>query len=175
MTQIAAKLEDKLRALQREGEIWAGSVVSVDEDEATMVVLLDDDNQLPDVMLRAAVDDLKGIVLLPEVGSRVIIGSVDGPGRYALIRASQLAKVLINCDQVIINEGEFGGLPKVEALVDKINALEDDLNKLKKVFQAWTPVAQDGGAALKAASATWAGTTIQRTKKGDIENTKVQH
>lgn len=50
------------------------------------------------------------------------------------------------------------------ALAQKVDqafsTLQSDLNTIKAVFSAWTPVAQDGGAALKAAAATWAGNTI---------------
>jgi hypothetical protein len=53
--------------------------------------------------------------------------------------------------------------------------VEKDLNSLKQVFlQDWVPVSQDGGAALKAAAATWAGRRLTETQKSDIENEKVK-
>jgi len=78
-------------------------------------------------------------------------------------------------DKIQFNDGSFGGLVKVQELTDKINALENDLNNLKLLFQSWTPVPSDGGAVLKALSSTWAGQTITSTVKSDLENTTILH
>jgi len=77
--------------------------------------------------------------------------------------------------QVILNEGEFGGLVKVEELVEKINNIESDINSLKNVFTAWVPVPNDGGAKLKADVTDWALDLITETQKEDLENEEVKH
>jgi len=83
-------------------------------------------------------------------------------------------KLEINENGFIFNEGSFDGLIKVNPLVTKINALENDLNNLKIAFSTWIPVPTDGGAALKAASSGWASQTIINTVKSDLENTKIK-
>jgi hypothetical protein len=50
-----------------------------------------------------------------------------------------------------------------------IDEIQSDITALKNVFSAWTVVAQDGGAALKAAAATWFGTPLV----GNIDTAKV--
>jgi hypothetical protein len=58
-------------------------------------------------------------------------------------------------------------------LVQQINKIEQDLNSLKTVFKNWTPVSQDGGAALKAAATSWAAQQLQKTQNTDIANDKI--
>jgi len=81
----------------------------------------------------------------------------------------------VKCPDVVINDGKNGGLVKVKELVQKVNALEQDINTLKNAFKAWVVTPQDGGAKLYAAATTWANTPLQQTKVKDIENDKVKH
>ena len=63
----------------------------------------------------------------------------------------------------------------VEDLISKLNAIEKDLNNLKKAFASWVPVSQDGGAALKVLLAQYSGKLFSETKRSEIEDTKVTH
>jgi len=129
------------------------------------------------------------------------VGEVDGPGRWTVLKCSDLVKmqviisnvsftltaseaemkqgaatVLLKGGKIQLNDGGLGGLVKAQETADKIKALEQDLNTLKQVFTAWIPAANDGGAALKTAAATWLAQLIMPlTKKGDIENVNVKH
>jgi len=47
-------------------------------------------------------------------------------------------------------------------------------NTLKAAFTSWVVVPTDGGAALKAITAAWAGSTITPTVLADIENDAVE-
>ena len=47
-----------------------------------------------------------------------------------------------------MNGGSLGGLVKVEDITTRLNLIEKDINKLKQAFTSWSPVPQDGGAAL---------------------------
>lgn len=50
-----------------------------------------------------------------------------------------------------------------------INELKDDVNQLKNLIASWTPVPNDGGAALKAVLATWSGSALVE----DISGAKI--
>lgn len=54
---------------------------------------------------------------------------------------------------------ELGGaadnLLRFSKTKDVIDEMQDDISALKQVFQTWVPVANDGGAALKAAAGAW--------------------
>ena len=78
-------------------------------------------------------------------------------------------------DKIEINGGKNGGLINIEDLVSHINTIEDDINNLKTAMSGWTPTPQDGGAALKGAVTSWAGQSITKTKKSDIEDDKIKH
>lgn len=74
------------------------------------------------------------------------------------------------------NDGtvEFGGsddflmrFNNSKAVIDEI---QQDIASLKQVFSSWVTAPNDGGAALKAASATWAGTPLQES----IDNSKIE-
>ncbi|MGN6568228.1 MAG: hypothetical protein ACTHJ0_09760 [Flavipsychrobacter sp.] len=98
MSKNAAKIKTGLQHLSAKPyEILSGTVVSVDEATATMSVQPTDyDTNLDTVLLNGVGTNLNGLILIPSVGSNVIIGSVDGPGEYALIRASNIDKALLN-------------------------------------------------------------------------------
>lgn len=107
-----------------------------------------------------------GVMTVPKDGSVV-----------AVVWASPVTAVVVmvsEVEELRIMGGQLGGMVKVEELVKKLNAVEKDINSLKQVFTTWVTVPQDGGAALKAASATWAGQRLTETKKSDLENEKVK-
>jgi len=98
MSKNAAKIKNGLQHLSnRPHEIMSGTVVSVNEDAATMSVLLTDyDANVDNVLLNGVSDNLNGLLLIPSVNSNVVIASIDGPGEYTLVRASNIDKALIN-------------------------------------------------------------------------------
>lgn len=159
-----------------------GTIKSVDEDKATCVVVVENDVEVPGVLLQANICD--GLLMIPKIDSGVsILWSTNNPAfvvQFSDIEKYYLqvgdAELTITSDgKIQLNDGSFYGLVKVEELVDKLNALENDLNTLKAAFSGWTPVPNDGGAALKAASATWAGDTFTDTVKADLENSDITH
>ena len=86
-----------------------------------------------------------------------------------------MEKIEATCDSIELNGGDNGGLVNVKDLTDKLNNLEKDINKLKQVFTAWTPVPQDGGAMLKSGITTWATQQLVQTQVSDIEDDKITH
>lgn len=125
---------------------------------------------VPDVRLRASTQvDGAQLLLRPAVGSVVIVGTLTGDLDHLVVLSMDQAK------EVVINGGELGGLIKVEELTSRFNALERDVNQLKQILSAWTPIPNDGGASLKGAVSSWAGRQLTLTKRGDYEDEKVKH
>jgi hypothetical protein len=147
---------------------WA-DVVSVDEENLTMTVKdADDGLEIEDVLLNVD-GDMGGITVLPKTGSRVLIGSIEGRNTEAfLLMASEVDKVILNGDQ-------HGGIVISQKVADEVNALKQDLNALKTAFSTWVTVPSDGGAALKAITATWYAQQLTPTQKQVLENEKVVH
>lgn len=164
---------------------------------------LDESAPLVGVNLQANQGSTFGMVSFPRVGSFVVVGFVaDGSAGVVLatddvdsvevVISDDTARITANeegvrvwmgddtsveltGEGVVLNGGNFGGMIKVEPLTGRINDIENDINELKNIFSSWVTVPQDGGAALKAASAAWAGSLLTPTQRGDYENEKVKH
>lgn len=85
------------------------------------------------------------------------------------------SKLRVEDGKITFNDGDNHGLVKVEGLTEKLNTLEQEINDLKLVLLKWKPVANDGGATLKTATAEWAGKQLNTTRRQDLENDKITH
>ena len=168
-----------------------GIVEAYDDIEATCTVrLTSDETGAPteNVLMNVKTQNTLGIWLQPYIGCVAIVGEVESPGVYEVLKFDRLDHVIITgesnvtlkrgpllvrmfTDQLSIengdrkltfeggvirfHDGSNNGLVKVDDLVTKLNNLEHKVNDLVTVFSGWTPVANDGGAALKTAAATW--------------------
>lgn len=165
-------------------EIYTAKVMAVDETNFTIEVEVDDSLTIADVRLKATIEDDNGMVVIPAINSYVTIAQLDGGVDFCLLRASTITKALlkignttyaIDKDKVVFNGGNNKGLVIVGKAVERYNKIEKDLNTLKQIITAWTPVPSDGGAALKTALSSWVAQTLGETTANDIENDKVQH
>lgn len=186
-----------------EYEILDGVVANVYEDSVD--VDIDEQVTIDGVRLRAVADDqMTGVILVPTKGSQVVFAKVRGLSDYVMIKHSGLDKVIVkvaqsisaNCPEVIleadnitvkakdvkldaeqttINGGSNKGLAKVESIAERLNLVENDMNALKSVFGGWVVSPMDGGAALKGAADSWAGSALATTTPAQLENTKVKH
>lgn len=156
----------------RQAQIRFVECLSVDwETKAMLAAGTADGVEYHDVML-----GLDGLFIRPAVGSVCLIGIIDGMEVSAfLIAAEHVEFAEVRTDNVVINGGANGGLVKVSELVGRLNALERDLNTLKKVFNTWTVSPNDGGGALKIAAGDWAGDQLELTSREDVENIKIKH
>jgi len=143
MSKNTAKIKAGIRALADSPyEIISGTVVpgSVDMSEYTMSVQPSDaSDPIDGVMLNPVTEDGNGLLLFPENGSNVIIGSIDGPGEWALIRASDLTKAIITIENVTyeidntqVNIQNGSVVFNVSNSVFKMNAPTESLFQLLK-------------------------------------------
>jgi hypothetical protein len=94
--------------------------------------------------------------------------NVDDPEKFSSMK--------ITPEKIVFNDAaKESYIPDINKLVDKINALEEDLNALKQAFNTWVPVVMDGGAVLKAATATWAAESFLPTEVDDIKDEKLEN
>ncbi len=161
----------------RSEEIYslACEVIEIDEGKRTITAdPINGNARLFDVRLQSEINGTTGLVIFPKKGSVVIVTFINKSIGFVSI-STEVDKVLLNTEEVIINEGDNKGLVKVEPLTDKINALEKDVNQLKGLISSWVPVPTDGGAALKTVLSSWFSSQLTITLEGDIENDKVKH
>lgn len=134
----------------------------------TCDVIFDDDENLiiSDILLGF---DKSGVIVKPIVNTDVLVLFINNT------RTNGAVVMVEETDGIEIMGNEFDGIPKVAALLSEINDLKTVINDLKTVFTGWTPVPNDGGAALKAAVTAWASQQLQPTQQSTIENDKVKH
>jgi hypothetical protein len=158
-------------------QAFLAEVVSVDKEQCTVELkTVNDDLELADNRLRAVIDQKDtGMIIWPKVGSIIMAALINNDiNSCAILMYSELEKITINTDLVEFNGGELGGMVKAKELkqqLDKTNAL---LQAVVDSLLNWTPVASDGGAALK----TFATTNLTGKTAGDfgnIENAKITH
>ena len=144
-----------------------GTIAAVDENSKTCNI--DDDGfMMYGIRLQSVTNAAAGILKVPKIGAQALAVKIEDGDGFMLLDCAEYEKI-------IINGGNNGGLINIQSLVNKINAIENDLNSLKTVFKSWTPVAQDGGSALKTAAADWADQTITKTKTKDLEDKTITH
>ena len=144
-----------------------GTIAAVDENSKTCNI--DDDGfMMYGIRLQSVTNAAAGILKVPKIGAQALAVKIEDGDGFMLLDCAEYSKI-------IFNGGNNGGLINIQSLVNKINAIENDLNSLKTVFKSWTPVAQDGGSALKTAAADWADQTITKTKTKDLEDKTVTH
>jgi len=159
-------------AQTRQAQLRFAVCKEVNWDEHTMTAIgVSDDLEYYNVQLGFGYMDIK-----PAKDSMCLIGILEGQETYTfLLNAEKVELVEIASEKIVYNGGDNEGWAKVRELTEKLNAIEKDLNNLKQVFSTWVTVPNDGGAALKAASTTWASNRLIETQQRDIENDKVKH
>lgn len=171
-------IKDLIKQMSDPGVIntQVATITSVDEDNCSCEAKLLDGIELFDVNLKSIIDNKKGIVCIPKVNSKVLVGYINNDSKNAFVVAfDELDKVTVECDSIIINKGDNKGMVKLPELVDKLNSIEQDLNTLKNVFSSWVVAPNDGGGALKGAAASWFGNVLSTTTESDLENAKIKH
>jgi hypothetical protein len=150
-------------------------VQSVDEVERTCV-LVDDLTELPynDVRLRPVQDATKSITLIPKVNTWALAIRIEDNDEWMVIACGELDKILMNSPEIIFNDGTKGGLvnwPDAKTQLEKTNEV---VQALVDTLKNWTPVASDGGAALKAFFNIQLGLKVKGNFNG-LEDLTVKH
>lgn len=201
MDSADQKIGHELRRITRTDRathtLMSGKVVagSIDTTAMTCSVLLtiddntdagDDTNvQTDNVMLNCVSMNSNGFLLYPADNSDVIVGEIDGPGQYTLIKCSNLLKavVLVGSSSVTVkdsliqfNDGSLGGLVEIQKLKDNLKAVRD---YIKNTLEPAINTGITGvGIGSSASGTTGAGDftsalTGQDITFEDMENTKI--
>lgn len=162
MNEGAKQVADKMKAaFAGKVQCEPAIVKSVDETKLTCVVTLLDETEVPDVRLKAAVDNVKdGLVQIPEVGSSVLVALIGNKAenRFVILYS--------NVVKVVFYGGENGGLVNWPALKEELDKTNEVVAALVNSLTGWTPVPNDGGAALQ----IYANTQLTGKAVGDYAN-----
>lgn len=116
-----ANLGRQLRNLiPRNIPVYQGIVKSV---EGTTCTVTCGNIDIPDVRLMASRQADGGLLLIPETGSAVTVGSLSGGLDQLVVIAFSRIKSVSVSGTVKLNAGSNGGLINIMALTDKLNEL----------------------------------------------------
>lgn len=152
------------------------TVKSVETDNYTCTVEFEG-IELSDVRLTAVVDSDSKSVIAPAVNSDVLIAFVGSSETDAVIVAySKIEEITINANQITINNGDNGGLIKIEELKTQISKNNQILQSIMSIISG-APIPESGNGAPSAfqsvLSAVIAGKSVANLS--NIENTKIKH
>jgi len=169
---ILALVKDQIKV-----QVVTGKIKSVDETKMICDIDLQNAPDLLDVRLRSIIDEQeKGILILPKVGSYVLVGLINNrPESSFVCGYSEVDKIRFLIDEIELSGDDFGGIVKSEKVTEEINKLSSDINQLKQFIASWVPAPQDGGAGLKAILSSWSTSTLQNVVQASLENEKVKH
>ena len=160
--EIRRALISMIQSLIPVNTTW-GTVKSVSGQKCVVTV---DELDIPNVLLGFS---NSGVVVYPKVNTRVLIGFINNTRTLPFVLIAE------ETDKVELMGNSNGGIVVSKKTADKLNVIEKSINDLKNIFAAWTPVASDGGAALKTALAIWMTQLLTETQDVNLENDKIKH
>jgi hypothetical protein len=170
--QAQRAMEDFMARARGGAAIEVATVKSVDEASNTCVVTLMNDTEIPDVRLKAAIDEVTdGIVQMPAVNSSVLVATIGGNNAMRFVIAfSQVTKIVM-----------FGGEKGPIVIWD--GKLKPQLDKVKQVLTAFlnvatgAPITEPGNGApsafQQALASAFAG--MDAPDFDDLTDTKITH
>jgi hypothetical protein len=179
---IYGKIAQKIQEIAGTGKLqqailFTAETVSIQGTTCTVKL---DELFITGVRLRSVINENKEQLLLePKVGSYVLVADLSG-GNYrslAVIGYSEVTAIhikigntTIDIDQggIVFNGGKLKGLVKIEAMIDWMSKLYNDLQTLKNQLQAQPVVGQ--GAPLNLIF----NPTVPQPQVTDFENEKVK-
>jgi len=168
-----ADVKQSIKDLVFEGEELYSVICTIKSVEfpTCTVQPLDDEIEIDGVRLIAN-DDEKGIINVPSVDSIVIVNFLDSTNGFI--------SLLSQIDSIGLRGDEFGGLIKIEKLVDKINRLEDKVNSLINKFNSHihtttATVSASAVVGVIAPTTSQETTVTPNTKISDLENENITH
>lgn len=148
--------------------IFSAEVTSVSNQTCEVKV---GEMTLSDVRLCSVVDNNDNNLLIePKVPSQVLVMDMSkGEMRdLVVVKVSQT-------ENIVINGGKLGGLIKIEELRKNLEKMTKRIDGIMDAIKNATPVAQDGGASLKATMVAGLNSLTDKEDFSGIEDKKVKH
>lgn len=171
---IQALIKDQIKI-----QVFVGKVISVNENEMTCDVDLQNSPNLFDVRLRAVIDNNeKGILIVPKINSYVLVGLIDNNIQSSFVCGyTEIDKYRLLIDEIVLSGDSFGGLVKVEELTQKLNDIESAVNQLTASFNSHTHTSPPAPTNPVVTTPPLIGSNISLTptNSSELENNKVKH
>jgi hypothetical protein len=156
---------------------FEAEVVSVDQDKDTCVVQAVDGDKIDEVKLKSILSDQESkFVLYPKVGSFVTCSILQNlPTECYVSQYSEIDKVVWNCEEIIINGGDKGGLVNWTDAKAQHDLVKNFITAFKNTLTTPIPEAGNGAPSAFQAALNTALGSIQAPNFDNLEDTKVKH
>lgn len=145
MSDKTAKLKENLRLLVGANPNLPidGIITKITGD--TCSVLLIDDFEISDIRLKATADGQDNFLIIPKVGTRVLMLSTDGTiGNLTVIKIDVAEKIFYNENGLYVEIDSTTGKVKLENEETSIKSLFQQLVDLLKTLKVYTSVGPSG-------------------------------
>jgi len=174
-----------------EAQVFTATVTGVNVEAKTISILDIDELEFRDVRLSAAEDDKQTLILVPKMHSTVLVAQIGNDlntlyviaineveriqGKFKALDVADDAGFTIGLENGVLklNGDQFGGIVKAPELKTQVDKNTLILQKMQETFNSWTPIPEDGGAALKALVSQF--TSLSRADLSNINNDKIKH
>lgn len=194
MQELKSKIAERLSEWR--DALFVAEVTDVDEQNYSCIVKRGEGIIYRNVRLRAVVDaSPEFMVLIPSVGSLVMVQKLGGSNELAVVMHSSISKITgaigekfsltvtgdgisIDADRITINNGDNGGLVIVAALTDKINALVDAFNNHTHLLASGAVAVQGSPSAQANAAPITVPAVLEKAatfNENDYQNSLVTH
>jgi hypothetical protein len=160
------------RLLKADATLFLAKVIKDDGDTCDVLDMTDTEYK---EVRKIATLERKGINIKIKPQSYVLVGRLSGAGsnELAVLMYSEIEEIAIT-GNVVINEGENGGVPIASVVMDNLNAIKKYLTAMNNAIATALPAT--GAPAGAAAASTYTATmSAQQLTFSAIENEKVKH
>lgn len=120
-----------------------GVVTSVEND--TCSVKLSDGFEISDIRLKATADGKDNLLIIPKIGSHVLMIATDGTiGNLTIIKCDVAEKIIFNENGLQVEIDSTDGKVKVKNDDTSLKDLFQQLTDLLKTLKVYTPVGPSG-------------------------------
>jgi len=117
--------------------------------------------------------DAKGVLVIPKVGSYVIVDYMDKNSPY-VSKFSEIDKIISKQGEMILNSDEYGGLVNAKELKIQLDKLQSKVDVIINAITSSAVLAGDGGAVFKTNMTAVLQTAID-ADFSNLENEDIKH
>lgn len=145
MSDKFAQLKENLRAIVKADPNFPidGIVTKISGD--TCSVKLDGDFEISDIRLKATADGTDNLLIIPKIGTRVLMLSTDGTiGNLTVIKCDVAEKIFYNENGLLVEIDSTTGKVKLQNEETSLKSLFEQLTDLLKTLKVFTPAGPSG-------------------------------
>lgn len=139
-------MNDKIAQLKQNFKVMIGAkpnlpidgvVTAIDKDTCTVKV---GDFEISDVRLKAIANGTDSLLLVPVVGSEVLMLSTDGSvGNLTIIKCDKVSKFIYKENGLVVEINSEDGKVNIQNESVSLKGLFEDLTQILKQFKVFTP------------------------------------